>query len=104
MSFSYKAAAAFRELHHRLKSLEDTIEGSVESGTRGVMTRLPSSNSVSSPVELGVRDAKHDAEILLGRRGCSDIPIFGGEYEENEDWQCKVRTFLNSECSLLPNA
>ena len=52
VSFSNGAAAAFRELHHRLKSLEDTVQGSVESGTRGVMTRLPSSNSVSVPVEL----------------------------------------------------
>ena len=31
---------------------------------------------------------------------CSDIPSFGGEYEDFKDWQYKVRIFLNSECSL----
>ena len=40
MSFSEEAVAALRELHNRLKSLEDTVQGSVESGTSGVMTRL----------------------------------------------------------------
>ena len=38
---------------------------------------------------------------LACSKGCSDIPIFGGEYEEYEDWQYKVRIFLNSECSLF---
>ena len=27
--------------------------------------------------------------------------MFGGECEEYEDWQYKVRIFLNSECSLF---
>ena len=40
MSFSEEAVAAFRELHNRLKSLEETVQGSVESGTSGVMTTL----------------------------------------------------------------
>ena len=35
------------------------------------------------------------------QRGCSDISIFGGEFEEYEDWQYKVRFFLNSECFLF---
>ena len=60
------------------------------------MTRLPSSNSVSVPVELGVRDAKHDAEMLPGRRGCSDIPIFGGEFEENEALAVKSQRRRNA--------
>ena len=33
-------AAAFRELYTRLKSLEDTVQASVESGTSEVLTRL----------------------------------------------------------------
>ena len=32
---------------------------------------------------------------------CSDIPMFGGECEEYEDGQYKVRIFLNSQCSLF---
>ena len=40
MSFSEEAVAAFRELHNRLKSLEDTVQGSVESRTSRVTTRL----------------------------------------------------------------
>ena len=32
-------------------------------------------------------------------KGCSDIPMFGGECEEYEDWQYKVRIFL--ELSVL---
>ena len=40
MSVSEEAAAAFRDLHSRLKALEDTVQGSVERGTSGVMTRL----------------------------------------------------------------
>ena len=27
---------------------------------------------------------------------CSDVPVSGGEYEEYDDWQYKVRSFLNS--------
>ena len=44
-----------------------------------------------------MQDAKHDAQMLLVRRS----GFFGGEYEECEDWQYKVRMFLNSECSLI---
>ena len=33
-------------------------------------------------------------------KGCSDIPMFGGECEEYEDWQYKVRIFL--ELSVPP--
>ena len=32
---------------------------------------------------------------------CSDVPMFGGECEEYEDWQYNVRIFLNSQCSLF---
>ena len=40
MSVSEEGDAAFRELHSRLKSLEDTVQGSVESATSEDMTRL----------------------------------------------------------------
>ena len=47
MSVSEEAAAAFIELHSRLMSLEDTVQGSVESGTSGALTE-----SSSTQVEL----------------------------------------------------
>ena len=40
MSVSEEAVAAFRELHSRLKSLEDTVQESIESSTSEAMTRL----------------------------------------------------------------
>ena len=40
MSVSEEVAAAFIELHSCLKSPEDTLHGSVESGTSGALTRL----------------------------------------------------------------
>ena len=33
-------------------------------------------------------------------KGCSDIPMFGGECEEYEDCKYKVRIVLNSQCPL----
>ena len=98
MSVSEEAAAAFFELHSRLKSLEDTVQGSVESGTSGVLTRLTLIEElVSSSGTL--MDARHDSVVLLGRRLAGDFPHLGSKYEEYEDWQYKVRIFLNSECS-----
>ena len=47
----------------------------------------------------GDRNVRHSN--LACSKGCSDIPIFGGEYEEYEEWQYKVRIFLNSECPLF---
>ena len=49
MSFSNKAAAAFRELHHRLKSLEETVQGSVESDDKVafIEQRVSSSGALS---------------------------------------------------------
>ena len=40
MTVSEEAAAAFLELCNRLKSLEEAHQGSVESGIRGLLTRL----------------------------------------------------------------
>ena len=100
MSVTEEAAAAFLELHSRLESLEDSVQGSVQSGTSGVLTRL-------ALIEQLVNTSGNLSEGRETRRsnvawstGCSDIPILGGEYEEYEDWQYKVRIFLNSECSL----
>ena len=100
MSVTEEAAAAFLELHSRLESLEDSVQGSVQSGTSGVLTRL-------ALIEQLVNTSGNLSEGRETRRsnvawstGCSDIPILGGEYEEYEDRQYKVRIFLNSECSL----
>ena len=91
----------FVELHRRLKSLEDTVQGSVESGTSGVLTRLTLIEELVNTSGT-LRDARHDAVVPMAwSKACSDIPIFGGEHDEYEDWQYKVRTFLNSECSLF---
>ena len=46
-----------------------------------------------------MRYARQYAVILFGRRLTGDFPHCGGE--EYEDWQYKVRIFLNSECSLF---
>ena len=40
MFVSEEAVAPIREFHNRLESVEDTVQGSVESGTSGLMTRL----------------------------------------------------------------
>ena len=40
MSVSEEATTALVKLHSRLKLLEDTVQGSVESGTSGVFTTL----------------------------------------------------------------
>ena len=32
-----------------------------------------------------MRQAKHDGSIVVCSQGCSDIPIFGGEYEAHEE-------------------
>ena len=102
MSVSEEAAAAFRELHSRLKSLEDTVQGSVASGRSEVLTRL-------ALIEWLVNASGALSEGRESRRSniacskcCSDIPIFfRSEYEEYQNWQYKVRIFLNSECSPI---
>ena len=60
MSVSDDAAAALFELHNRLKSLEDTVQGSVESGTSGVLTRLTLIEQLVSTSGT-LRDMRHDA-------------------------------------------
>ena len=71
----------------------------MESRTRGVLTRLTLIEELVNTSGT-LRDARHDAVVPMAwSKACSDIPIFGGEYDEYEDWQYKVRIFLNSECS-----
>ena len=84
MSVSEEAAAAFIELHGRLKALEDTVQGSVESGTSGVLTRLTLIGQLVSTSGT-LRNERHDAVLLLGRRLANDFSHFGCEYEEYED-------------------
>ena len=84
-----------------LKSLEETVQGSVESGISGLSTRLALIEKLvntSGPLTEG-RETRHSN--IAGSNGCSDLPTFGGEYEESDDWQYKVRFFLYSECSHL---
>ena len=101
MSVSEEAAAAFLKIHNRLKSLEETVQGSEGSGTRGVLTRMALIKQlVNTSGALGEGRETRRSKIA-GSKGCSDITIFGGEYEDYEDWQHKVRIFLNSECFVF---
>ena len=102
MSVSEEATAAFLELHRSLKSLEDTVQGSVESGTSGVMTRVVFIEQLVNTSGLLSEGPEARRSNIAWSKGCSDIPIFGGEYEEYEAWQYKVRIFLNFEYSLIP--
>ena len=101
MSVSEEAAAAFLELHSRLKSLEDTVQGSVESGTSGVLTRLALIEQLVNTIGVLSEGRETRRSNIAWSKGCSDIPISGDEYEEYEDWHYKGRIFLNSECALF---
>ena len=102
MSVSEEAAAAFLELHNRLKSLEETVQGSLRSGTSGVLTRLALIKQLVNTSRALSEGRETRRSKIAGSKGCSDdIPIFGGEYEDYEDWQYKVRILLSSECFLF---
>ena len=101
MSVSDEATAAFLEIHRSLKSLEDTVQGSAESGTSGVLTRLALIEQLVNTSGVLSEGRETRRSNLARSNGCSDIPILGGEYEEYDGWQYKVSVFLNSECSLL---
>ena len=76
MSVSEEAAAAFGELHNRLDSLEDAIQGSVESGTSEVLIRLALIEQLvnaSGAVSEGRESRGSNTDCS---KGCSDIPIF----------------------------
>ena len=99
-----EAQAAFQQLHNRLASIEEAVHGAADGGASGVVTRL---NLIEQLISAG-GPTRGDRNVrrsnLACSKGCSDIPIFGGEYEEYEDWQYKVRIFLNSECPRQCNA
>ena len=101
MSVSEEAAAAFLESHNRLKSLEETMQGSLESGLSGVLTRLALNEQLVNTSGTLSEGRETQSANIAGSKGCDDTPIFGGEYEEYEDWQYNVRIFLISECSLF---
>ena len=70
---------------HRLESLEDTVQGSVESGIGGLMTRLALIEQLvntSGAMSVGHEERRSNTACS---KGCSDIPIFGGDCEEYED-------------------
>ena len=101
MSVSEEAAAAFGELHNRLKSLEAAVQGSVHCGTSGLSTRLALTEQPVNTSGALTEGRETRRSNIAGSKSCSDIPIFGGEYKEHDDWPYKVRIFLNPECSLL---
>ena len=77
MSVSEEAVAAFREFHNRLKSLKDTVQGSVETGISGLMTRSALiSQLVNTSGAMSVGRETRRSNIACSK-GCSDIPIFG---------------------------
>ena len=96
-----EAQAAFQQLHNRLASIEEAVHGAADGGASGVVTRLNLIEQLISAGGATRGDRNVRRSNLACSKGCSDIPIFGGEYEEYEDWQCKVRIFLNSECPLF---
>ena len=101
MSVSEETAAAFRELHRRLKSLEEEVQGSVESGISELLTRLALIEQLVNTSGTLSDGRETRRSTIAWSKGCSDPPIFGGEYEEYVDCQHKVTIFLHSECSLF---
>ena len=76
MSVSEEAAAAFRELHSRLESLEDAAQGSVESGTSEVLTRLALIEQLVNASGALSEGRESRGSNTACSKGCSDIPIF----------------------------
>ena len=76
MSVSEEAAAAFRELHNRLDSLEDAVQGSVESGTSEVLTRLALIEQLVNASGAVSEGRESRGSNTACSKGCSDIPIF----------------------------
>ena len=76
MSVSDEAAAAFIELHSRLKSLEEAVQGSVESGTSEVLTRLALIEQLVDTSGALSEGRETRRSNIACWKGCSDIPIF----------------------------
>ena len=101
MSVSDEAAAAFLELHHRFKSLEEAVEGSVESGTSGLLARLALITQLANTSGTLSDGREARRSNMAGSKGCSDIPILVGEYEECEDWQTLSAPYLQKTPHVL---
>ena len=100
MSVSEEAAAAFRELHTRLMSLEDTVHGSVESGTSEVLTRLALIEQLVNASGALSEGRESRRSNIACSKCCSDIPILSlVNMRSTKIGSDKVRIFLNSECS-----
>ena len=76
MSVTEEAAAEFRELHSRLKSLEDTIQRSVDSGTSGLVTRLALIGQLVNTCGALSEGRETRRSNTASSKGCSDIPMF----------------------------
>ena len=74
MSVSEEAAGAFLQLHNRLKSLEETVQGSVRSGTSGVLTRLSLIEQLINTSRALSEGRETRRSNIVGSTGCS-IPI-----------------------------
>ena len=72
----------------------------MRSGKSGVLTRLAFIKQLVSTSRALSEGRETRRSNIVGSKGCS-IPIVGGEYEDYEDWQYKVRILLSSECFLF---
>ena len=82
-----EAQAAFQQLHNRLASIEEAVHGASDGGAIGVVTRLNLIEQLISAGGATGADRNVRRSHLACSKGCSDTPIFGGEYEEYEDWR-----------------
>ena len=65
------------------------MQGSVESGTSGVLTRLALIEQLVNTSGTLSEGRETRRSNTAWSKGCRDIPVFGGEYEEYEDGQYK---------------
>ena len=85
MSVSEEAAAALLNLHSRLKSLEDTVQGSGERGRSVVLTRLALIEQLVNTSGALIEGRATRRSNVAWSQGYSDIPKISGECEEYED-------------------
>ena len=76
MSVSEEAAAAFREVHSCLESLEDAVQGSVESGTSEVLTRLALIEQLVNASGAVSEGRESRGSNTACSKGCSENTIF----------------------------
>ena len=88
---SEEAAAAFLEIHNRLKSLGETVQGTMGSSTSGVLTKLALIEQLVNTSRALSEGRETRRSKIVGSKGCSDIPIFGGEYETTKTGSTKSK-------------